>query len=184
MSDDTYTCKHCPARFEGEDGAKQLKAHVESFHPAGAPVERLLNSPAAIAAVGKDFGPAVAGVAEGLGDANAAIADLQERVKALEEGKRSDTDLEVLAEQVAPRLGAAVVAAPAPLEATSEPERAPYADLQARAKELDIPATGKYEELQIAIADEERRLAEAALAARSGEGTQGGDSTPASEPDA
>lgn len=185
MSDDTYTCKHCTARFEGEAGKAELKAHNEGFHPAGAPVARLLDTPAAVAAVGKDHGPAVQGIASELADAKAELSDLQERVKALEEGTRSGTDLDALTEQLAPRLGQALAAPAVVPQATSaEPERIPYADLQARARALEIPATGKYEELQIAIADEERRLAEAALAARSGEGTQGGDSTPAGDPDA
>lgn len=149
MSEGTYFgCKHCPARFDGEGSESQLKAHNEGFHPAGAPVARLLDTPAAVAAVGQDFGPAVLDIASDLGAVKGLLEDLQERVKALEEGQRS-------------------------AETPTEPERAPYADLQARAKELDIPATGTYEALQAAIAAEDLRLAG---------GTQGGDASPVDDP--
>lgn len=177
---DNVSCKHCAARFEGDGAEKAYKAHLDGFHPSGAPVERLVTTPAAVAAVGKDFGPAVQGIATDLGDIKTTVDDHEERLKALEEGRRSDVDLQVLADQVAPRLGQP---APAPVvETPAVPERIPYADLQVRAKELDIPAVGTYEALQAAIAAEDLRLANAALAARSGEGNQGGDGSPASDP--
>lgn len=182
MSEDTVVCKHCPARFEGEGAKEAYKAHLDGFHPSGAPVERLVSTPAQAAAIGRDFGPAVHGIASDLSDLKGAVDDHEERLKALEEGRRSDVDLEVLAEQVAPRLGQP--AAPAIAMESAPPERTPYIDLQARAKELDIPAVGTYEALQAAIAAEDLRLAEAALAARSGEGNQGGDGSPVDDPDA
>lgn len=183
MSDTYATCSHCPARFTGEDASRQLSDHTASFHPAGAPVERVIATAADARAVGKDFGPAVQGVAQGLSDVQAVLADHEERLKAIEEGRRSSTDLEVLAGQLTPRLGLGVVPSPTPAEPAAE-DGPTYKDLQARAKELDIPATGKFEELQTAIADEEQRLADAAAAASSGEGDQGGDAPPAGDPGA
>ena len=57
-----------------------------------------------------------------------------------------------------------------------------YADVQARAKELGIPAVGKKREfLEAAIAASETRLADAAPTAHSGESTQGGDTAPADD---
>lgn len=180
---DTTNCQHCAARFEGDDAAKAYKAHLAGFHPAGAPVERVVQTPADIRAVGKDFGPAISDISSWLGDHRTAIEDLQERVQALESGRRSDTDLAVLADQVAPRLGQTTLREITSQEPAAD-EGPSYRDLQAQAKVLGIPATGNREELAVAIAAEELRLAEEAAASRSGEGSQGGDSSPAGDPDA
>lgn len=183
---DNLSCKYCPARFQGEDAEQAYQAHLAGFHPAGAPVERVVATPAAVAAVGKDFGPAVSGIATDLGDVKTTLGDHEERLKALEDGRRSDVDLQVLADQVAPRLGQSAAAAEAAITMQSAeppaPERTPYADLQVRAKELEIPAVGTYEALDAAIKAEELRVAEEALAVRTG--NEGGDGSPASDPDA
>lgn len=182
---DSKTCSSCPARFGGEAAAKALSDHVESFHPAGAPVKRIVQTPADVRAVGRDFGPGISAIASDLADVKAALSEQGERLKALEDGRRSSTELDVLADQLTPRLGLGVVPPATPSEPTADASTGPtYRDLQARARELGLPATGKLEELQIAIAEEEKRLAEAALAARSGESDQGGDASPAGDPDA
>ena len=177
MTKDTARCTACSAAFEGEGADDALAAHTEAFHPAGAPVERAIVTQADAKAVGKDFGPAVSGLAGKIGDQAAEIADLQERVKALEEGRRSATDLDVLAEQVAARIrttaAVPVEVTPATPEAT-EPTEPTFRDLQARAKDLGIPASGTKEELQVAIAAEELRVAEEAAAARAATETGSG----------
>lgn len=180
---DTTNCQHCAARFEGDGAAEAYKAHLAGFHPAGAPVERVVQAPADIRAIGKDFGPAVQGIASDVAAAKAAIDDHEERLKALESGRRSDVDLAVLADQVAPRLGQATLREVTSQEPAAD-EGPTYRDLQAQAKTLGIPATGNREELAVAIAAEELRLAEEAAASRSGEGDQGGDSSPAGDPGA
>lgn len=178
---DTTNCQHCAARFDGDDADKTYKAHLAGFHPAGAPVDRVVQTPADIRAVGKDFGPAVQGIASDVADVRAALNDHEERLKALESGRRSETDLAVLADQVAPRLGQTTLREVTSQEPTAD-EGPSYRDLQAQAKALGIPATGNREELAVAIAAEELRLAEEAAASRSGEGSQGGDSSPAADP--
>lgn len=162
MSDDKR-CKSCGASFAGDTAEEALAAHLESFHPAGAPVERVVQTPTDVKAIGKDFGPAVSGLAGKIGDVSLAVDDHEERLKALEQDRRSGTDLDVLAEQVAGKLRASAATpaatAPASIEAASEPEGPTYADLQARAKELGISGAGKREELAAAIAAEESSLA-------------------------
>lgn len=160
MTDSDKTCDKCGARFEGEDAAKDLKEHRSAFHPAGAPapVARLV-PPGTTIAEGKDFGPAVSGLASEVGDVKADVADLGERVKALEDGTRSDVDLDRLADHLVERVQARVTA-PAPAETaetSSTEEELSYRDLQARAKELEIPATGTRDELEAAIADAEAK---------------------------
>lgn len=173
-------CKYCPARFEGEADSEALAKHVEGFHPAGAPVPVAITAPVGTATIlGKDYGPAVSGVAASLADVKATVQDHEERLKAIEDGRRSSVDLTVLADQLAPRLGQPTPTA-VPEPAADEGPR--YRDLQARAKELGIPATGNREELGVAIAAEDLRLAEEARASRSGEGTQGGDGSPVDDP--
>lgn len=163
MSNDKR-CKSCGASFAGDTAEEALAAHLDSFHPAGAPVERVVQTPADVKAIGKDFGPAVSGLAGKIGDVSLAVDDHEERLTALEQGTRSGTDLDALAEQVAAKLRASAATiplanAPASIESPSEPEGPTYSDLQARAKELGISGAGKREELAAAIAAEESRLA-------------------------
>lgn len=158
-------CKLCPARFDGEGQSEALGQHVESFHPEGAPTPVALREPATGITLGHDLAPAVNEIASGLGDVKVGLGDLAERVKALEDGTRSSVDLEVLAEQLAPYLERrfAAPAAPAEAPASTPPadEGASYADLQARAKELGIPAIGTRDALADAIAAEEAKTGSA-----------------------
>jgi len=157
MAEDTYACKHCPAQLESREA---LKAHNDGFHPAGAatPIARLV-PPGTTIAEGKDLGPAVIGLASEIGDVKDDVADHEERLKALEDGTRSSVDLEVLADQLVDRIQARVTASPvtAPEPAAAPSDETSYADLQARAKELGIPAVGTRESLADAITAEEAK---------------------------
>lgn len=176
MSEDTAVCKSCPARFPGEGGAKDLKTHVEAFHPAGAPTPTAtVLTPGTTVVEGADLAPAVSDIAQGLGDVKGTLGDLHERVSAIEDVRLSDTDLDKLAELVAARLAqtpGTVVnittpATPEP-EATGTDDEKSYRDLQTEAKDLGIPATGTSEALAEAIAAERERLAKEASASSSG----------------
>lgn len=178
MAEKTHNCTKCGAVLEDDE---KLAAHKDSFHPAGAPTPALLRERQA--AAGAATGPSaseleryagnledrIGSVTEAVGDVKADVADHGERLKALEEGTRSDVDLDALVEQLVPRLQARVTVTEGTTESAStststpaEPEPPTYADLQAKAKELGIPATGSREDLEKSIAAEE---------AKSGSGT-------------
>jgi hypothetical protein len=166
-------CTKCGASFgDGDDAKKKLEQHIDSFHPAGAPTPALLRDrqAAADAATGPtaedleryagNLEDRLGSLSTALGDVKADVSDHGERLKALEEGTRSSVDLDVLVEQLLPRLQATSAATP-PTEPggtpTAEPEPPTYAELQAKAKELGIPATGSREDLEKSIAAEEAK---------------------------
>lgn len=74
--------------------------------------------------------------------------------------------------------------APAPEAAQATPALGKGGDKEARAAIADLGALVNSLADQVASLDERLRLAEEAVAARSGEGDQGGDASPAGDPDA